>query len=195
MVQDPVQRAIRAAITKELLSVARGWGPERFAAIEAAVGREALAVFDNTAAIGWSDFAPHMRLSDAIRQQTGSAGNVETWFSVFDQVCKRPLLRPFFAALFRLTRSPAGVFKTGPRVHAMTHRGLGAYLFELEPSGRGAIVQLDQFPSPEFSLDTYAEGMLGAMRCVMTMTGSGGTVDLGDMDAARGFAEYTLRWP
>lgn len=185
---------IRTAISKELLAVVRAWDDERTERILVATGEETVAMIDEAHPIGWTDFAAHMHFSDCIRAEVGTNGNIAAWSEVFANVSQRPLLRGFFAAMSRLSPSPATVFKGSPRVFNLTNRNVGTFRYRPDEANRSAEITLTGFPATDFTIDCYAEGLLGSIRSVMRSADDSGLVDLVEVDPARGLIRYALSW-
>ena len=181
-------------LTKELLAVVRTWDAGPAEVVLGVVGCEGLAEIDGMTSVGWLDFGLHMRLSDAIRAQVGVDGNIQAWMSAFERVSQRPILSSFFAAMFRLSGSPGNVFKATPRVFRLLNRNLGLMTLELAGESNSARIDLVGYPATEYSIDCYAEGLLGSIRAVMERADEKGAVILDITDPATGHIGYSLTW-
>ena len=190
----PLEYAIRATLTKELLAVVRTWDADRAEVIVQAVGKQGIAEIDARTALGWVDFGLHMRLSDAVRAEVGSEGNVQAWSATFQRVSQRPMLASFFAAMLRITRSPAILFKGVSRVFQLLNHNIGTTSFEMGEEPNNARIDLIGFPAEAYSIDCYAEGLLGSIRAVMRLALGSGVVTLDLVDPSSGHIRYTLAW-
>lgn len=114
------------------------------------------------------------------------------WSRVFLEVSRRPLLDSFFSAMFRIS-GPAAAFKSSARVFNVTNRGIGTYAYRPGADGQGCQIALTGFPT-RFTVECYAEGLLGALRAVMGRANTNGRVELDQVDSARGDIVYALHW-
>ena len=75
----------------------------------------------------------------------------------------------------------------------LTNRGIGTYAYTPGAADDGCQIALTGFPT-RFTVECYAEGLLGALRAVMGRSNANGRVELDHVDQTRGDIIYALHW-
>ncbi len=186
---------MRATHTKSLLRSVRKLLTNEQTQILSAFGAEGAEKIDATIGVGWLPMTLHMKLSDAIRAVIGSSRNIQIWRETMTETYDRVLLRGFIDAsvdLFGLT--PASLFRQGPYIYRQLTRGLGELTVEEQDDKESSIVSLAGFPSHDFDLVCYSEGLIGCLESSITRGRGKGTVTLIDFDQERGDLRFHAVW-
>jgi hypothetical protein len=186
---------MRATHTKSLLRSVRKLLTNEQTQILSAFGGEGAEKIDATIGVGWLPMTLHMKLADAIRAVLGSSRNIQIWRETMTETYDRVLLRGFIDAsvdLFGLT--PASLFRQGPYIYRQLTRGLGELSVEEQDDKESSIVSLADFPSRDFDLVCYSEGLIGCLESSITRGRGKGSVTLTDLDQERGDLRFHAVW-
>lgn len=186
---------IRAIQTQLLLRTVERLPSADRDAVRSQVGAAALAEVDAPLPVAWHPMSLHMLLSDAIRDVIGSERNVAIWADTMAACFDRPLLRGFIAMSTSLFgASPVSLLRQSDRIYIQITRDLGALRFRADASDASGEITLRGFPARRYRFMCYVEGLMGCLQASFPLAGAEGTVDVIDLDEARGAVSYGVRW-
>lgn len=141
----------------------------------------------------WLPMTVHMKLSDSLRDVSGSAGAIRGFRQAMAATFDRPLLRSFVSlttGIFGVT--PHGLLKRGDRIYDQVVRNVGELAYVWRGPAQGEAV-LTGFPAQEFSFDCYVDGLHGCLLAALDLCKVRGEVTVLSK-VATGSVNYELRW-
>lgn len=195
----PVFR-IRGVLSKALLAEVRRGDPPRAERVLAEVDPAHVAEIDDCLPVGFVSMESHMALSDAVREELGSEGNVEIWTRVMEAAFARPILRGFLRLSVDLfAGGPGALLRQGDRIYGLLTRGLGSLHSRSDQDWaqrRELELVLRSFPAESYRFITYVEGLQGCLLAALRTAGAGsrGAVEVTEVQDEHGLVRYAVRW-
>ncbi len=182
-------RRARAVLTQSVIAEI-GKLPERAQIIER-FGAQRIAKIGDRLAIAWVPLEEHLELVELLYGAVGADPYVHFWRRVMIETLGAPLV----AGLVRMStrEGPMRLLSRGQMVHEALTRGTGVLGIE-DPRERSCVVTLKGFPSREFSLACYADGIAGSILGAVDRAGVRPSVRTEIVSESRGDVRYEVAW-
>lgn len=184
---------MRSAFGPALLGSVERLDPVERGAILSRVGATVREHYATAMAIGWTDMAVHMKLSDAIRAVIGPDRNEELWREAMAHMTDRPLLSGFLRHVgARFGVDPGSIYTQTARLWQHLCRGIGE--LEATVDGRSARAELKGFPVDDHQFICFVEGTHGCLRGIVSPLNVEPEVTRIEVNLERGNVSYDIRW-
>ncbi len=185
---------MRAAQSQSLVATVKRLDAPEVEAIFARATGPALEAIAHTLPLGWVSLEHHMKLSGAIRDELGSARNIELWKHAMTHSFERPFLRGFVSMTTSLLGvRPPSLLRRGGSIYAHVTRGAGDIRWEPHGETEGEAL-LTGFPADRFDFACYLEGLAGCIDATLAICNTHGSVKVVDRDDTRGDVRYRVAW-
>ncbi len=184
-------RAARAVLTHSVLAELDR--SPRARDVIAKVGEARVAKMRQLLSIAWVDLTEHLALVEALYVVIGPDEYTRFWRRVMVQTLGTPLV----AGLVRMstTNGPVRLLSRGQMVHGALTRGTGTLGFEPSASDdRSCVITLSGFPSRDFSLQAYADGIAGSILGACDRANVRGFVVTSVVSQPKGDVKYDVSW-
>ncbi|MBL8741765.1 MAG: hypothetical protein JNK04_11745 [Myxococcales bacterium] len=163
-------------------------------AIFARATAPSLEAISSTLPLGWVSMTHHMRLSCAIRDELGTARNIELWKRAMVHSFERPFLRGFVSMTTNLLGlRPPSLLRRGGSIYSHVTRNAGAMHWDERGDKKGEAV-LTGFPADRYDFSCYLEGLAGCIDATLSICNTHGSVRVVERDDARGDVRYHVEW-
>jgi hypothetical protein len=146
-------------------------------------------------AFTWIPLRLQMRMLEAMRRHLAPSDWQRSQQNLMLAYLERPVMRGLFDMAVRVFGlSVDTCARWCPRAYAALFQGAGQITYEAGAREHEAVLILDGFPPDLFASGTFAEAVQFSIETMCPLSRTTGSVEMSELDRARGHAEYLLRW-